>query len=432
MAGSVDARDRAFFFRRMVDARLSPVGPVPPASADPPESHVFPRRGKIPSLDGWRALAILVVLISRRVTATRYPAGARGRLDDIFDGKFGVRIFFVISGLLITFLLLREAHETGGISLRSFYVRRALRILPVYYVYLGVLALLTVLGCYHDSLASWVCALTFTRDFGGAGYSGTVHFWSLAIEEQFYLAWPLCFVGLALWKKPRLYAALLSLVIAAGPFLRAHAAAELSGSWRSHLLSPLSICMYVDSLAVGCLGAWAAWHWRARRWHPAALGAVVVAALLVIVEPQALWGIPAGAAGLMRDVAPTLQAFAILLLIGVSVQPASGWLRRGLNARWVVWLGALSYSLYVWHMLFLGTFIGEPMAGWPTHDFRWWYAGAFAAACLSYYGLERPILRIKSRLRPGRHVVSAPPVPPDEPAARIPSATGHSHGATPL
>ena len=124
----------------------------------------------------------------------------------------------------------------------------------------------------------------------------------------------------------------------------------------------------------------------------------------------------------MRDVAPTLQAFAILLLIGVSVQPASGWLRRGLNARWVVWLGALSYSLYVWHMLFLGTFIGEPMAGWPTHDFRWWYVGTFAVACLSYYGLERPILRIKSRLRPARSATPTPPVPFNESVHRPSSA----------
>ena len=378
----------------MVDLPLSR-----PAPAEPPEP-AFPRRGKIPSLDGWRAVAILLVLSSHFSFATGYRGELWPLVPYVLDGNFGVRVFFVISGLLITFLLLREAHGTGGVSLRSFYVRRALRILPVYFTYLAVVALLTGLHCYRDAPSSWLGALTFTRNFMGLGDSATAHFWSLAIEEQFYLVWPCCFAGLSLWKKPRAYVGGLLVVVAAGPFFRAHVAARLGGSLWNHLFNPLATWMYADSLAIGCLGAMAAWYWRPARWRPAALAAVALAALLAIVATHWLEWHPERAAPLVNGLIPTMQGFSILCLIGISVRRESGWFFRGLNARWLAWIGVLSYSLYVWHLLFLGGFVGEPMAAWPALDYRWWYVGAFVAACLSYYGLERPVLRIKARLRP--------------------------------
>ena len=86
---------------------------------------------------------------------------------------------------------MQEAGLTGSISLTRFYIRRALRILPIYVTYLLVLALLTAFGLYHDSPSSWLGALTFTRNMIGQGRSATVQLWSLAVEEQFYLLWPI-------------------------------------------------------------------------------------------------------------------------------------------------------------------------------------------------------------------------------------------------
>ena len=387
---------------QMVAMHLAyPRPPLPPPAAAPePPGTPIPRRGRIPSLDGWRGIAILLVLVSHSSDASGYRGELWPWVPFVVDGNFGVRIFFVISGLLITFLLLREAHGTGGVSLRAFYARRALRILPVYSAYLAVVALLTALHCYHDTLSSWLGALTFTRNFMGLGNSATIHLWSLSIEEQFYFVWPCCFAGLTLWKKPRAYVGGLLLVVAACPFFRAHAAVELGGSLRNHLLNPLATWMYADSLAIGCLGALAAWHWRGTRRHPAALAGAALAAGLAIVGGQWLQWHPERVSALARGCIPAVQAFSILCLIWISVCRESGWFFRCLNARWLTWLGALSYSLYVWHLLFLGDFVNQPMASWPTHDHRCWYVGAFVVACLSYYGLEQPVRRIKARLRP--------------------------------
>jgi len=134
-----------------------------------------------------------------------FPQQYGYQLEKAFDGELGVRIFFVLSGFLITHLLLEEASATGTISLKRFYIRRTLRILPIYVTYLLVLGVLTALGLYHDSFSSWIGALTFTRNMIGQGRSATVQLWSLAVEEQFYLLWPMTLYAFSLWRRPRAF-----------------------------------------------------------------------------------------------------------------------------------------------------------------------------------------------------------------------------------
>src|SRR3954467_5480457 len=98
--------------------------------------HLESKWPRLPSLDGWRAVAIALVVLSHFEAARGFPAPSWWSLA--FQGNLGVRMFFVISGLLITYLLLIEADRSGRVSLRAFYMRRALRILPVYFLYLGV------------------------------------------------------------------------------------------------------------------------------------------------------------------------------------------------------------------------------------------------------------------------------------------------------
>src|SRR5256885_4307140 len=109
---------------------------------------------RLPSLDGWRAVAIAMVVLSH-FTATAGFA-ARWWWTIAFQGNLGVRIFFVISGLLITYLLLLEADRHGRPSLRSFYTRRVLRIFPVYFLYLGVVLALTAAGLYTDTATTFI------------------------------------------------------------------------------------------------------------------------------------------------------------------------------------------------------------------------------------------------------------------------------------
>jgi len=110
------------------------------------------------------------------------------------DGKLGVRVFFVISGFLITSLLLKESEKRGKISLLAFYKRRALRILPVYYFYILAIAVVTMMGFRGIASSTFASALTFTTELWGNWNSvqnwPLSHTWSLSIEEQFYFTWP--------------------------------------------------------------------------------------------------------------------------------------------------------------------------------------------------------------------------------------------------
>lgn len=217
---------------------------------------------RIASLDGWRAVAILLVLGSHFPYSVGFPERL-GWTGWIFDGDLGVRIFFVLSGFLISHLLHREAEKNGFIGLKDFFIRRVFRIFPIYFAYLLVLALLQSLGMYSDAASSWLGCLTFSRNIVGRGDSATVHFWSLAVEEQFYMLWPLAFSGLALWRRRGLAALLLVIPLLACPLARAWAhPAEMEGSFVARLFGPRSIVMYADSLAVGCLGALGVAGWR--------------------------------------------------------------------------------------------------------------------------------------------------------------------------
>ena len=146
---------------------------------------------RFPSLDGWRAVSILLVLAEHSKNTVGFPKSFGSVFNLFVDGSLGVRFFFVISGFLITHLLLQEQKLTQCISLKNFYIRRALRILPVYFVFLLVIFMLQTFTRWHQPANIWVGNLTFTTDFAAftdpiPGRSTTEHLWSLAVEEQFY------------------------------------------------------------------------------------------------------------------------------------------------------------------------------------------------------------------------------------------------------
>jgi peptidoglycan/LPS O-acetylase OafA/YrhL len=146
---------------------------------------------RIPSLDGLRALSIFLVLALHSLQRLEVTTPVSFLWAGIFNGGTGVFIFFVISGYLITSLLLREHEKRGSISLRGFYFRRAMRILPPLYVYVGVLLLLGLVDRLPVFRLDIVSALFFFHDYALSRMWPLEHFWSLSIEEQFYLIWPL-------------------------------------------------------------------------------------------------------------------------------------------------------------------------------------------------------------------------------------------------
>jgi peptidoglycan/LPS O-acetylase OafA/YrhL len=156
----------------------------------PPERHTS--NHFLPTLDGWRAIAIAMVVLSHSLTTASARGGGGGFLNLLTFrmGTFGVMLFFAISGYLICTRLLVEEETTGSVSLRSFYIRRVFRILPAAYVYLGTVAVLALARILVVGWADIAGAALFYSNYEESGSWFTGHFWSLALEEHFYLLWP--------------------------------------------------------------------------------------------------------------------------------------------------------------------------------------------------------------------------------------------------
>lgn len=307
-------------------------------------------------------------------------------------------MFFVLSGFLITHLLLREAEQTDGIFLKRFYLRRCLRIMPVYFVYIGVLACLVALKVYFGEVtASWLGAVTFTRNMIGPVASYTGHFWSLAVEEQFYLVWPCCIAMLTLWRRQRDAIKLLLIPIVLCPLIRmANFTPEANGEFCWRVFGSNSILIYADSLAIGCLGAFLM---RRITFRPTPeTGSLVLAAALSVITLGVFWeNIFGKAGGLALGCIPTLQAAAILTAMWISTQHEKSLVYRILNWSPINALGILSYSIYIWHVLFLCNYTGPTWRAY-LYDWHYWWLAALVVAAISYYCVERPFLRLKKKV----------------------------------
>jgi peptidoglycan/LPS O-acetylase OafA/YrhL len=339
-----------------------------PSAAD----KAFPSR--IPSLDGIRAVAILLVVFAH-LCGTRgfLPEATLAYTGDL--GRRGVQIFFVLSGFLITSLLISELRGTGWISLKAFYIRRAFRIMPAAYCYIGAMLVLTLLGVLPISARGMIAASTYTINYWGAGrtwYLG--HLWSLSVEEQFYFAWPsvLALLGARIARR---------VVVAAAVFGCCFRVVA------KFCLPPQSISWFptvMDALAVGCLLALIRADLersdRYRRYLHSAWGLVCpLAAILgiqIVRRPDALLSLP--------------FSIAIAALIHRVASVPTDALGRLLNARPVAWVGTVSYSLYLWQQAFV--FRDAPHSRFPLN-----LALALFVAVVSHYAIERPLLRIGRR-----------------------------------
>jgi peptidoglycan/LPS O-acetylase OafA/YrhL len=313
-------------------------------------------------------------------------------------GPIAVDIFFVISGFLITLLMLRERDRTGELSLTGFYSRRALRILPAYLAFLFVLFVLTRLGTAHLSNAGWAMTLTYTVNFVPKPPEWIGHVWSLSVEEHFYLLWPLLVFALS----PRGSRRVLLGWIIACPLLRWLL-------WRNYgdqiNLDQLTFTR-LDTLTIGCFLAYfvrEAWAMqladRLKKWTTPA---VLAAAGLFLVSN---FGIHSGKYDLLFK--RLVEGTAIAFIVFACVTNSSSLVGRILEWRPLVVVGVLSYSLYIWQPL-----LHPPAECWPWP----WPVNVVAtilAAVASYVLIERPFLRLKMRTHSeGRPEQVAPAVLP--------------------
>ena len=346
----------------------------------------------MPSLDGLRALSILMVLLG-------HLSGTRGfaRID-LGIGNYahlGVTVFFVISGFLITSLLISEQAETGRISLKLFYFRRTLRIFPASYTYLIVLCALCALGIITVPRVDLICAFTYTMNYlpGHAWQVG--HLWSLSVEEQFYLLWPFAFSVLGRRKGIGAAIAVMGIAI----FARAGARLFLIGTpYRDLPMFP----MVADSLASGCLLALTRTWLEKQRWYLnlfRPLPALAAVAVILILNRLAEYTV-VGVLG------TSIINVGIALLIHRSVFTPKDSVGVFLNWRPLAFIGVLSYSLYVWQQLFLNRNSSSWINAFPQNILF-----AVAAALASYYMIEKPMLGLRRRLRARSRHASEDPVP---------------------
>jgi peptidoglycan/LPS O-acetylase OafA/YrhL len=337
---------------------------------------------RVPSLDGLRAISIGLVLFGHLVGTRGFPTfGSGAGIGD--TGRLGVFVFFVISGFLITTLLMHEyaAHRT--ISLKLFYARRSIRIFPATYGYLLVLGILSLLGIVPLTGRDFIHAVTYTINFEPDRSRQVGHLWSLSVEEQFYLLWPFAFAMLG--QRKAAWAAFLVLFV--GIAARVVNRAFLIGT-PFHDLEMFP--MVADTLATGCLLALLRERLEKsalylRLFHRG-ISAMLFLAALAINRYSGYT--------LVSVFGTTLFNLIIAVLIHRSVYLAGSRIGRFLNARPLIFVGVLSYSLYVWQQLFLNRDAHQWINAFPQN-----LPLAICAALASYYLLERPFLGLRHRLR---------------------------------
>jgi peptidoglycan/LPS O-acetylase OafA/YrhL len=336
-----------------------------------------------------RAIAIAMVCLSHLTFLKDHPLHHFSSF-----GPLGVRIFFVLSGMLITRLLLQESNLTGSISLKGFYIRRVVRIFPAMWFYVAVMAALAAVGIITLQRHDIILALTYTLNYfpNRSWYLG--HIWSLSVEEQFYLLWPLilCFGARRTAVKVALAA------IAMAPILRL--SMLLFSPDTPYLAWFPSAC---DSLATGCLLSLITVGRSSRtisnivssRWF------LLIPVLVLLVNSRRHVAensmLVDAKSKMLFIVLDTVGVLVMNLGIALTIQHVVTFPRslfgKVLNAPPVAWLGTISYSLYLWQMPFLNRDASSWLTRTPVN-----LLAALIMACISYYLLESPLLRLRKRM----------------------------------
>ncbi len=355
---------------------------------------------RLPGLDGLRGVSILLVLMLHSVwyQHLHLPDHAVKIINQATFplGTFGVPIFFVISGFLITYLLLREEARNGKISLKGFWVRRFFRIVPPVAIYVSCVGVYAYYAGVGVTTKDFLAVLFFFRNLVG-GVEITAHFWSLSLEEQFYLFWPL-----ALFFAPRpwrLKAAIF--LLAAFPVMRIVSVVWLLPSQHVFVMNLVRF----DFILMGCV---LALLWKAHGYIALSRmtgdklfisGSILIVAAWWLSFQSRLFP----CFGNMTTLSDVLQQELITLQLGMGVcaimialATNSTQLLGGklLNFPLLSGIGAISYSLYLWQQFFFfAPNLPHFMMYLPVR-----MVCSLGVAAASYYFVERPFTRLRHKI----------------------------------
>jgi peptidoglycan/LPS O-acetylase OafA/YrhL len=341
---------------------------------------------RVLGFDGLRGVAILLVIVSHFFGETLDATGLLRTLTTPVSG-LGVELFFVLSGFLITSIIVKERLRSGSIDLKKFYIRRTLRIWPAFYTFIATVAILAATGVIAVTPWELLAAGLFIWDYApNVQTLALTHTWSIAIEEQFYLIWP----ALVILLKPAraLWFCLAGLLLV--PVLRVATYLASDQQTRGSIWQMLHA--RADSLLMGCLLA------LILALHPSIwtrLQSAVSKFRLVVVAIPVLF-----ASGLLSSliggvwqltIGYSIENVALAILV-IAVMTEGHRLSKLMSWRPLVWVGTISFSLYLWQQLFLvptgSGFVLPPLVA---------LLASFAAATLSYVAIEKPVLRFKKR-----------------------------------
>jgi peptidoglycan/LPS O-acetylase OafA/YrhL len=337
----------------------------------------------IPSLNGLRAIAIAFVILDHLRYGHNCPCTVYSFSNYLAVGSFGVQIFFVISGFLITGLLLKEKVQTSTINLKKFYVRRAIRIIPAFYFFLVVMIVLKSINIAHVNNPAIIASFLFVSNFGNFHSQWLVaHTWSLSVEEQFYLLWPLVLIFL-----PRKYYFVLAGVIIYNLFY-----------YYLRYYHPLFVLRFflitAPALVTGAalsIALYKGWLKNIHRTliHP--IFALSLAFAAIIYLPRAFKFAPFFYTPF--DYILSSLFIGIFIYHAVNCNPKS-LLFRVLNFSVINYIGVLSYSIYLWQQPFFASQANYRIypywAEFPKNMIL-----ILIAALMSYYLIEKPFLRLK-------------------------------------
>lgn len=374
------------------DIGAKPRGPVKRSRTHENAISAEARYGYIPGLDGLRAIAVLIVLV------------AHFGLSHIVPGGFGVTVFFFISGFLITRLLIAESEKKGGVGLKDFYVRRAIRLFPALIGMTFVTTAIHIgLGLGSPVGTEFAAAnLYFTNYYqiaaqsaGIAPYMSWTPLWSLAVEEHFYLLFPALLVLTGLnWR--RLTTVLLALIVIV-PIWRL----TVSLTWpeTAELYTYMATDARIDSIAYGCLFSLGLHQLRdpARLrvligWMPAGLAMLALLATFLIRDDM------------FRQVLRfSVQGLAIgVLLLNLYFGRVFQWAFPVLELSPLRWIGRVSYGLYLWHFPVLDLVRRLELSGGVTVIVA--LTASFAITAISFYFWEQKFVTLRKRF--GAHIVT--------------------------
>lgn len=335
----------------------------------------------LPSLDGFRGISILLVIIGHLFVRRGYDAW-----QYIFNGNLGVYIFFVISGFLITTLLLKERLKTKTISLRKFYIRRFLRIFPVAYLYIIVLMILNYFLNLHVPWLAFLGAALYLQDFEAFNLSWyTEHYWSLSLEEQFYLLFPSM-----IKRNLKLYSIVIPVLLVIIPIL-VTVCRYIPYLSDSYFYDIIHFMLKFDGVMVGSFFSILVFKnmipWDFIKKYKIVLNIVLLVLTMVIHNNHNLPGIN------------HMSSFFIAIIIISNLYPANDFIFKFLNNKWLIKIGILSYSIYIWQQLFTMTRSEPTSVNIPWYSLPWNVIVLFCISYISYNYYEKSFLKLKERFK---------------------------------